>query len=59
MNQDQKHSMTERPSRAVDLHAFAFKEFLEFVRREDPSWIEGAQSPPQRRRSPKVRCGRG
>ena len=43
MNQDQKHSMTERPSRAVDLHAFALKEFLEFVRREDPSWIEGVQ----------------
>ncbi len=34
--------MTERPSRAVDLQAFALKEFLEFVRREDPSWIEGA-----------------
>ncbi len=43
MNQDQKHSMTERPSRAVDFHAFALKEFLEFLRREDPSWIEGAQ----------------
>ena len=35
-------SMTERPSRAVDLHGFALKEFLEFVRREDPSWIDGA-----------------
>ena len=43
MNQDQKGSMTERQSRTVDLHAFALKEFLEFVRREDPSWIEGAQ----------------
>jgi hypothetical protein len=42
MSQDQKGSMTERQSRAVDLHAFALKEFLEFVRREDPSWIEGA-----------------
>jgi hypothetical protein len=35
-------SMTERPSRAVDLHGFALKEFLEFVRKEDPSWLEGA-----------------
>ena len=34
--------MTERPSRAVDLHGFALREFLEFVRKEDPSWIEGA-----------------
>ena len=34
--------MTERRSRAVDLHGFALKEFLEFVRKEDPSWIEGA-----------------
>ena len=34
--------MTERPNRAVDLHGFALKEFLEFVRKEDPSWIEGA-----------------
>jgi hypothetical protein len=31
--------MTERPSRAVDLHGFALKEFLEFVRKEDPSWL--------------------
>lgn len=42
MNQDQKGSMNERQSRAVNLQAFALKEFLEFVRREDPSWIEGA-----------------
>lgn len=34
--------MTERPRRAADLHGFAPKEFLEFVRREDPSWLEGA-----------------
>ena len=35
--------MTERPSRAVDLHGFALREFLEFVRKEDPTWLEGAQ----------------
>jgi hypothetical protein len=35
-------SMTGRPSRAIDLHGFALKEFLEFVRKEDPSWLEGA-----------------
>ena len=34
--------MSERPSRAIDLHGFALKEFLEFVRKEDPSWLEGA-----------------
>ena len=34
--------MTEQPNRAVDLHGFALKEFLEFIRKEDPSWIEGA-----------------
>ena len=34
--------MSERPSRAIDLHGFALKEFLEFVRKEDPSWIDGA-----------------
>lgn len=35
--------MTERPSRAIDLHGFALREFLQFVRKEDPSWIDGAQ----------------
>lgn len=35
--------MTERPSRAVDLHGFALREFLQFVRKEDPGWIDGAQ----------------
>ena len=35
--------MTELPSRTVDLHGFALREFLEFVRKEDPSWIDGAQ----------------
>ena len=34
--------MTERSSRTVDLHGFALKEFLEFVRKQDPSWLEGA-----------------
>ena len=35
--------MTERPSPAVDLHSFALREFLQFVRKEDPHWIDGAQ----------------
>lgn len=35
--------MTERPSRTVDLHGFSLREFLEFVRKEDPNWIDGAQ----------------
>jgi ABC-type Zn2+ transport system substrate-binding protein/surface adhesin len=35
--------MTEQPNRAVDLHGFALREFLEFVRKEDPNWIDGAQ----------------
>lgn len=35
--------MTEQPNRAVDLHGFALREFLEFVRKEDPRWIDGAQ----------------
>ena len=35
--------MTELPNRAVDLHGFALREFLEFVRKEDPRWIDGAQ----------------
>ena len=35
--------MSERPNRAVDLHSFALREFLEFMRNEDPSWIDGAQ----------------
>jgi hypothetical protein len=35
--------MTELPDRAVGLHGFALREFLEFVRKEDPHWIEGAQ----------------
>jgi hypothetical protein len=35
--------MTERPSPAVDLHSFALREFLQFVRKEDPRWIDGAQ----------------
>lgn len=35
--------MTEQPAQALDLHGFALKEFLDFVRKEDPSWIEGAQ----------------
>lgn len=35
--------MTPRTTRALDLHAFALREFLEFARKEDPSWIEGAQ----------------
>lgn len=35
--------MAKRPSRAGDLHGFALREFLEFVRKEDPRWIEGAQ----------------
>jgi hypothetical protein len=35
--------MTERPSRTVDLHGFALREFLNFVRKEDPCWIDGAQ----------------
>lgn len=35
--------MTQRPGRSVDLHGFALREFLEFVRKEDPAWIEGAQ----------------
>lgn len=35
--------MTQRAKRAVDLHGFALREFLEFVRREDASWLEGAQ----------------
>lgn len=34
--------MSERQNRAVDLHGFALKEFLEFVRKQDPSWLEGA-----------------
>lgn len=34
--------MTERSGHTVDLHGFALKEFLEFVRKEDPSWIDGA-----------------
>ena len=35
--------MTPSSNRAVDLHGFALREFLEFVRKEDPSWLEGAQ----------------
>lgn len=35
--------MTERPSHAADLHGFALSEFLQFVRKEDPRWIDGAQ----------------
>ena len=35
--------MTEQSNRAVDLHGFALREFLEFVRKEDPGWIDGAQ----------------
>lgn len=35
--------MTERPSHAVDLHGFALSEFLQFIRKEDPRWIDGAQ----------------
>lgn len=35
--------MTDLPNRTVDLHGFALHEFLEFVRKEDPSWIDGAQ----------------
>ena len=35
--------MTELPNRTVDLHDFALHEFLEFVRKEDPNWIDGAQ----------------
>jgi hypothetical protein len=35
--------MTEQSNRAVDLHGFALHEFLEFVRKEDPGWIDGAQ----------------
>jgi hypothetical protein len=35
--------MTELPNRAVDLHGFALREFLNFVRKEDPRWIDGAQ----------------
>lgn len=35
--------MPQRAKGAVDLHGFALREFLEFVRREDPSWLEGAQ----------------
>lgn len=35
--------MTGRSAQALDLHGFALKEFLDFVRKEDPSWIEGAQ----------------
>ena len=34
---------TERPSRTVDLHGFSLPEPLEFVRKEDPNWIGGAQ----------------
>lgn len=34
--------MSERQNRAVDLHGFALKEFLDFVRKQDPSWLEGA-----------------
>lgn len=34
--------MTVRSIQALDLHGFALKEFLDFVRKEDPSWIEGA-----------------
>lgn len=34
--------MTERTGHTVDLHSFALKEFLEFVRKQDPSWLEGA-----------------
>ncbi len=34
--------MTERAGQTVDLHGFVLKEFLEFVRRQDPSWLEGA-----------------
>lgn len=41
--------MTELPNRTVDLHGFALHEFLEFVRKEDPSWIDGTQ----------VRCSEG
>jgi hypothetical protein len=35
--------MTDLPNRTVDLHGFALREFLEFVRKEDPRWIDGAQ----------------
>lgn len=35
--------MTDLPNHIVDLHGFALHEFLEFVRKEDPSWIDGAQ----------------
>ena len=34
--------MTKLLNRTVDLHGFALHEFLEFVRKEDPSWIDGA-----------------
>lgn len=34
--------MTEPPSRAVEPHGFPLEEFLEFLRKEDPAWIEGA-----------------
>jgi hypothetical protein len=33
----------EQSIRAVDLHGFAQREFLEFMRKEDPRWIDGAQ----------------
>jgi hypothetical protein len=34
--------MTKRAGHTVDLHSFVLKEFLEFVRKQDPSWLEGA-----------------
>ena len=35
--------MSQTANRTVNLHGFALREFLEFVRKEDPTWIEGAQ----------------
>jgi len=36
--------MTELPNRAVDLHGFALREFLNFVRKEDPRWMTARRS---------------
>ena len=35
--------MSQAANRTVDLRGFALREFLEFVRKEDPTWLEGTQ----------------
>lgn len=35
--------MSQAANRTVDLHGFVLREFLEFVRKEDPTWLEGSQ----------------